>query len=303
MTTIFKDKRIPVNHVELQVRQYEGAGAAIVFLHFSGANLMMWSRAMHHFQESHRLVLVDLRGHGRSDSPAHGYGADNMAKDVLEVMTALGIEKAHVIGSSMGAEVGLSLAANHPERVISLACDGAFASEYGPYGTWNGSEKEFEDHVTEALKKMAERPERIYSSVDELVNFHRENLEPVGWWNADVELMVRYGVKDLGDGRVTSSPDRTVLLEYMESYYPMRLEEYYSWVTCPILMLPEEELLTNEREIACMHALQGLAKEARIVPVQGWQHPYGWLIDPYAMCMTLREFLGQCEQGLLAEFK
>ncbi len=188
MTTIFQDKRIPVNRVELQVRQYEGAGAAIVFLHFSGANMMMWSRAVHHFQESHRLVLVDLRGHGRSDRPSHGYGADDMAEDVLGVMTALGIEKAHVIGSSMGAEVGLSLAANHPERVISLACDGALASEYGPYGTWNGSEKAFEDHVTAELKKMTERPERIHSSIEELVNTYRENLEPVGWWNADVEV-------------------------------------------------------------------------------------------------------------------
>ncbi len=83
----------------------------------------------------------------------------------------------------------------------------------------------------------------------------------------------------------------------------MRLEDYYSRVTCPILMLPEEELLTNERELACMHALQGLAKEARIVPVPGWQHPYGWLIDAEAMCVTLREFLDQCDQSSLPEGK
>ena len=48
-----------------------------------------------------------------------------------------------LIGSSLGAEVGLSLAANYPQRVTALVCDGAFYSEGGPYGKWDGSEEAF----------------------------------------------------------------------------------------------------------------------------------------------------------------
>ena len=80
------------------------------------------------------LILVDLRGHGKSDKPRTGNHIDQMAKDVAGVMDRLEIDHAHVVGSSLGAEVGLSLAANYPQRVTSLVCDGALYSEYGPYG-------------------------------------------------------------------------------------------------------------------------------------------------------------------------
>ncbi len=126
--------RVQVNQIELQIREYEQEGDAIIFLHFSGVNLMMWQRIIPYFQEHYRLILVDLRGHGKSDKPETGYHMDEMARDVIGVMQHLKLERAHIVGSSLGAEVGLSIAANYPEKVISLVCDGALCSEYGPYG-------------------------------------------------------------------------------------------------------------------------------------------------------------------------
>ncbi len=153
-----QDMRVKVNQIELQIREYKQEGDAIIFLHFSGANLMMWQRVVPYFQDRYRLILVDLRGHGKSDRPETGYHVDEMARDVVGIMEHLKLERAHIVGSSLGAEVGLSLAANYPEKVISLVCDGALSSEYGPYGTWEGSETDFEEHVAGQTGKDAKYP-------------------------------------------------------------------------------------------------------------------------------------------------
>ena len=157
-----KEMLVKVNQIELQINEYEGEGDAIIFLHFSGANLIMWQRAIPYFQDRYRLILVDLRGHGKSDKPETGYHIDEMARDVIGIMQHLKLERAHIVGSSLGAEVGLSLAANDPGKVLSLACDGALSSEFGPYGTWEGSEADFEEHVARELEKMHNAPETTY---------------------------------------------------------------------------------------------------------------------------------------------
>lgn len=115
-----QELRVKVNQIEMQLREYEREGAAIVFLHFSGANLMMWQRIIPEFQGSYRLILVDLRGHGKSDKPDTGYHIDEMARDVTGIMQDLELEHAHIVGSSLGAEVGLSLAARVDRRSIIL---------------------------------------------------------------------------------------------------------------------------------------------------------------------------------------
>jgi pimeloyl-ACP methyl ester carboxylesterase len=120
-----QEMRVKANQIEMQIRVHGQEGSAILFLHFGGANLMMWRRIISYFQDHYRLVLVDLRGHGKSDKPASGYDMDEMARDVVGIMQHLRLTRAHIVGSSLGAEVGLGVAAHDPERVLSLVCDGA----------------------------------------------------------------------------------------------------------------------------------------------------------------------------------
>lgn len=76
----------------------------------------------------------------------------------------------------------MALAANYPEN-LSLTCDGALASEYGPYGAAMDSEEAFREHVNQFLNGMRERPEKIFASVSAFVADSRENLEKFGLWN------------------------------------------------------------------------------------------------------------------------
>lgn len=286
-----QDLRVNTNQIELQVRDYQGKGDAIIFLHFSSANLMMWQRVTPLFQNGYRVILVDLRGHGRSDRPDASYHIDEMARDIAGVMERMKLGTAHIIGSSLGAEVGLSLAANYPEKVISLVCDGALSSEFGPYGTWEGSEQEFENDVADTLKQMRDKPVNLYSSVEELVEARRGILTKYGLWNEYVEAMEIYGAYDTGDGKFTCGMGKLANQSYMQGYFHCRLEDYYSKVFCPLLMIAEKEN-ENEVEKAAMRGLRDLAKQARIAEISGWMHPYGWLLDPDEVCRVILDFLG-----------
>ncbi len=286
-----QELRVKADGIELQIQDYENEGETIIFLHFSGANLMMWQRAIPHFQEGYRLVLVDLRGHGRSDKPDTGYHVDEMARDVVGIMRRLHVEQAHIIGSSLGAEVGLSLAANAPEKVLSLVCDGALHSEFGPYGTWEGSEAEFQNHVTGQLEKMRQGPETVYPSLDALVDARRELFEKYGWWNQYLEAMERYGACEVEEGQYTKAFGRQANVQYMENYYQYRFEDYYRRVKCPLLMLAGEEGSGDEREEAALVGLCELAEQGEIARVSGWDHPYLWLLGPEPACQVILAFL------------
>jgi 2-succinyl-6-hydroxy-2,4-cyclohexadiene-1-carboxylate synthase len=285
-----KSMRIPTNQIELHVQDHEGGGDAVLFLHFSGANLMMWQRVVPDVRDRYRVILIDLRGHGQSDRPATGYHMDTMARDVAGVMDHLGLDRAHVIGSSLGAEVGLSLAAGHPERVRTLVCDGALASAYGPYGTWEGSEAAFEAHVTEQLTRLREAEETRYPSVEALVADRRAFFEPYGWWNAYHEAMVRHGAYEVAGGQVVKDFGPQAMADYMAHYFHARFEDYYPRVTCPILMLADRDL-DDERERAAMRGLRDLAPRAEIAEVPGWAHPYCWLLDPDPAIQAVLRFL------------
>lgn len=287
-----QEMRVKVNQIELQIREYEREGDAIIFLHFSGVNLMMWQPIVPYFQDHYRLILVDLRGHGKSDKPETGYHIDQMARDVVGIMQHLKLERAHIVGSSLGAEVGLSVAANYPQKVLSLVCDGALSSEYGPYGTWEGSEADFEEHVASQLEEMSRSPETIYPSVDALVANSREVLEKYGWWNEYAEAVVRYGAYQVDEGKYTKGFRKQAMEDYMKHYFHYRFEDYYRRVKCPLLMLPGEDVLENEREKAAMEGLRELAEQGEIGEVSGWVHPFGWLINPEDVSKAILKFLG-----------
>ncbi len=287
-----QDLRINAGSIELQVREYEREGDAIIFMHFGGANLVMWQSVVPYFRDDYRLILVDLRGHGKSDKPQTGYHIDEMARDVIGVMAHFGLERAHIVGSSLGAEVGLSMAANYPAKVISLVCDGALYSEYGPFGVWEGSETEFRAHVARTLEKRRDAAEPVFDSVDALVDESRQVFERYGWWNENVEALERYDACEIDEGKYTSSWRKRAILDYLEHYFEYRFEDYYRRVKCPVLMLSDEKDARDEPIKTAMKKLSELAG-AEIVALPGWVHPYGWMLNPEGVSKVVLEFLSR----------
>jgi len=93
----------------------EGAGSPpFVFVHGWTCDHTFFAPQVGHFREHHRVVAVDLRGHGRSDAPEQDYTIGGFADDVAALCVELGLEPAVLVGHSMGGTVVLETAARHP---------------------------------------------------------------------------------------------------------------------------------------------------------------------------------------------
>lgn len=95
-------------------------GEPVLALQGLGADSRGWTFQRRALAARHRLVLVDNRGVGRSGRPPGPYDLEQMATDALAVLDDLGIERAHVMGASMGGVLTQVIGVRHPERVLSL---------------------------------------------------------------------------------------------------------------------------------------------------------------------------------------
>jgi len=110
------------------VEQGRRDGVAVVLLHGYTDSHRSFDLLRPHLPESWRVIALTARGHGQSDKPESGYEAADMAADVRALLDALDIERAVVVGHSMGATTALRFAADYPERTAGLVLIGAFAS-------------------------------------------------------------------------------------------------------------------------------------------------------------------------------
>jgi pimeloyl-ACP methyl ester carboxylesterase len=103
-----------------------GSGTPVVFVHEYAADYRTWEPQMRHFARSHRCVTYSQRGYPPSDVPEDPdrYTQDLFRDDVIAVMDALKIDKAHVVGHSMGASTALHVGIRHPKRCLSVTAAG-----------------------------------------------------------------------------------------------------------------------------------------------------------------------------------
>jgi 3-oxoadipate enol-lactonase len=97
----------------------EGA-PVLVLANSLGTTLELWEANVGALTASHRVLRFDQRGHGRSPVPPGPYRVEGLAADVLELLDALELERAHFCGISLGGAVGLCLGATAPERIERL---------------------------------------------------------------------------------------------------------------------------------------------------------------------------------------
>jgi pimeloyl-ACP methyl ester carboxylesterase len=111
-------------------------GTPVVLLHGLGSSSADWRYQRSALGVDHRLVVPDLRGHGRSPRGRGRLTAETMAADVAALLDTLGAPPAHVVGLSLGGCVALALALDHPARVRSLTLVNSFArvASAGPRG-------------------------------------------------------------------------------------------------------------------------------------------------------------------------
>ncbi|WP_189687375.1 alpha/beta fold hydrolase [Pseudorhodoferax aquiterrae] len=163
-----------------------GSGTPIVFVHEFGGDHRSWEPQMRYFTRRYRCITYGARGYPPSDVPTdvERYSQAIATDDIADVMTALGIAKAHIVGLSMGGFATLHFGLRYPERALSLVVAGA----------GYGAEKQYEDYFRNVSLEVARRFEelgavefaKIYSTAASRIVFQQK--DPRGWQEFATQL-------------------------------------------------------------------------------------------------------------------
>ncbi len=287
---------IDLEHIRINVRYSNNNKPVILFIHFSGGNLNMWNGILPQFENDYSIIAPDIRGHGKSDKPLTGYHIEDMAKDIYVLLKKRNIECCHIVGSSMGAEIGLCFAASHPEFVKSLVCEGALYNEFGEFGLWNGTETEIQQKKEELRIELAQREERIYKTKEEYIEEVRAELEPEGLWNDNFLAFFENNLQQKSDGNYTYCYLNHTRTEYIQKYWDIKFEEYYKKVKCPILFLPSEEEWKDEKIRASLSSFTKLLNDYEIEHIDNSIHAYVWMQLPLTIGHIVKNFIDQHER-------
>ena len=156
-----------------------GSGEPIVFVHEFAGDYRAWEPQVRHFGRAFRCIAYNARGYPPSDVPedSASYSQDRARLDALAVLDHLGIERAHIVGLSMGGFATLHFGLHHPERALSLVVAGC------GYGAERDRREQFRAE-TETIVRFIESAtgaafaER-YALGPTRVQF--ENKDPRGW--------------------------------------------------------------------------------------------------------------------------
>src|SRR4051794_29517134 len=98
------------NGIQLHYHRF-GEGPDVVMLHGITGNLAIWHHAMvPALRSAFRIITYDLRGHGYSDMPPTGYTTADHAMDLKHLLDVIGLDRAHLVGHSFGADIALHFA-------------------------------------------------------------------------------------------------------------------------------------------------------------------------------------------------
>ncbi len=180
MTFAVTDDRVRLHYEEA------GSGTPIVFVHEFGGDHRSWEPQLRHFSRRHRCVTFGARGYPPSDVPeaVTAYSQERAVQDIVTVMDAAGIDRAHVVGLSMGGFAALHFGLDHAARAWSIVVAGA----------GYGAEKEFETYFRDVSAEVARQFEtqgsatfaKTYSLGASRVQF--QNKDPRGWQEFATQL-------------------------------------------------------------------------------------------------------------------
>ncbi len=117
--------KVKVNDITMNYES-QGSGEPLVLIPYLAADHACYAFQVADYAKHFTCISVDPRGAGETDKPAGAYSTAMFADDIAAFMQAIGVERAHVSGLSLGAAVGLWLAGKHPQRVKSLSLHSAW---------------------------------------------------------------------------------------------------------------------------------------------------------------------------------
>lgn len=271
-----------------------GTGTPMVFVHEFGGDHRSWEPQLRHFARRHRCVTFGARGYPPSDVPESvaAYSQRRAVQDIVAIMDAAGIDRAHVVGLSMGGFAALHFGLDHADRARSIVVAGA----------GYGAEKQFESYFRDVSAEVARQFEtqgsatfaKTYSLGASRVQF--QNKDPRGWQEFATQLgehsalgsantmrgvqMLRPSIYDLED-RLRNMPVPTLVMVGDEDDHCLQPGIFLKKTipACGLLVLPKTGHTINLEEpelfnrfvgdfIALVEAGRWSPRDARAVAAQ-----------------------------------
>jgi len=137
-----------------------GSGRTILFIHEFSGDYRSWEPQVQYFSRRYRCVTFNARGYPPSEVPEAGgaYGQSRAVDDAIDVLNHLGIEKAHVVGLSMGGFAAMNFVVHYPDRALSVTLSGV------GFGAEPDKTKKFREELEIAAKRW-EREGAKFASV------------------------------------------------------------------------------------------------------------------------------------------
>lgn len=118
--------KINANGININYEQ-QGFGEPLVLIPYTTADQTCYAFQVAEYAKHFTCISIDPRGAGETDKPEGVYSTELFADDVSAFMQAVGVDRAHISGVSLGAATGMSLAAKYPEKVKSLSLHGGWS--------------------------------------------------------------------------------------------------------------------------------------------------------------------------------
>lgn len=131
-----------------------GGRPPLLLLHPLGADRQIWSTSLDYLSPGHRVLLIDLPGHGLSSAQSGEYTVADLGSDIVDVAAAAGAGRFDLCGVSLGGLISLWIAANHPDLVNTLVVSNT-AARVGTEELWQARIEAVGTGGMEAIREMA----------------------------------------------------------------------------------------------------------------------------------------------------
>ncbi|MER9524219.1 alpha/beta hydrolase [Mesorhizobium sp. M0292] len=205
----------PVNGIQMYYAVF-GAGDPILLIHGGLGHGDIWASQVATMSKTHKVIIADSRGHGRSTRTEQAYGYDLMASDYLALLDYLKIDKTALVGWSDGGIIAIDIALHHPERLTRLFAQAANVTTDGvdPGVLTNKTFAAYIDRSGRDYKKLSKTPDQYDAFVAQIS--HMWESEPA-WTKEQLGKITTPTAIVAGDHDEAIKREHT---EYMASVIP-----------------------------------------------------------------------------------
>ncbi|MDX8478760.1 alpha/beta hydrolase [Mesorhizobium sp. VK24D] len=159
----------PVNGIQMYYAVF-GKGDPVLLIHGGLGHADIWASQVATLSKTHKVIVADSRGHGRSTRTDEPYGYDLMASDYLALLDYLKIDKTALVGWSDGGIIGIDIALHHPERLTRLFAQAANVTTDGvdPGVMTNKTFAAYIDRSGRDYKKLSKTPDQYDAFVAQI---------------------------------------------------------------------------------------------------------------------------------------